>query len=141
MIRYIQAIAIFLVLAIVTSLLVSPLRHPFFNRLDFNSLVLLLQAILFALLVKKKGGIHLTAFSTGAIALVGFALSDIAYALTTIFLDRHGTSGMRTSLAHASLPNYLLNTLFFSFFSYCWVQLPVSVALEEYFRRRVLSRA
>lgn len=131
----IKRFVIFISLAALTSLLLSRLRHPFFSRADFNGLVLFCEALLFAMFVLRRH-FRLTRYSIGIAALVGYAISAAAYVVTSTLLDRFGTTGLQATLTQSGLLNYVLNALFFSFFSYCWIQLPLSLAMEAYLTKR-----
>jgi hypothetical protein len=135
-----KEVAVFVLLSTLISILLSPLRHPMFGSLDFNCIVLVLETAAYALLV-WKGPFRISIYSVSILIVLGFAISAVAYAFTSIILDKFGMSGLHTSLAHSGLPNYLINLLFVSLFSYCWLQLPVSVALQTYLSQWTAARS
>ena len=123
--------AFFLPLSILTSVLLNPLRHPMFSSLGFNCIVLLLEAAAYVFLAWKRPP-RVSVFSVSILGILGYGISVVAYAFTSIFLDKFGISGLHISIAQSGLPSYLINLFFVSLFSYCWLQLPMSVVLQTY---------
>lgn len=132
-------VAFFVLLSILTSILLNPLRHPVFESFGFNGIVVLLELITYVFLV-RKGSIRISAASISIFAILGYGISIVTYAFTSIVLDKFGLTGLYISIAHSGLPNYLINLLFVSLFSYCWLQLPVAVVLQAYLPKRAAER-
>ena len=110
-----------------------------FGSFGFNCTVVLLESISYIFLA-RKGTLRISAIFVSILAIVGYGISVVAYAFTSIVLDKFGSTGLHVSMAHFGLPNYLINLLFVSLFSYCWLQLPVAVVLQPYMRRWAAER-
>jgi hypothetical protein len=108
-------------------------------NLDDRILAVTPSQIAYAFLV-RKGSLRISAISMSILAILGCGISIVAYAFTSIVLDKFGLTGLHISIAHSGLPNYIMNLLFVSLFSYCWLQLPVAVVLQAYLRQRAAER-
>jgi len=131
----IQRMIIFIVFSLALSLLLMPLRHPSFNTIPFNCIALFLEIGCFWWLT-KRARFQMDFRSAATLALTGLVISAVTFAFTSILLDRYGISGLRTSTTHSGYPNYVLNIVFFSFFSYCWIQFPLAFAFQTFYSRR-----
>ena len=132
--------ASFVLISTATSMLLNPLRHPMFGAFNFNCTVLALESVVYVLLARTMPlRVHIS--SVSMFTILGYLISAVAYAFTSIVLDKFGISGLHTSIARLGLPSYLVNLLFISFFSYCWLQLPVSVVLQTYLSHGTAARS
>ncbi len=134
MMKKLSAASVFIICAIVVSVALKPLRHPVFSHFGFNIIAITLQTLIYLPTWPPW-------FSNRALArfslltLLGFAVSVVALVAASIFLDARGVAGFQLSIAQLGVLRYFTDMAFFSVFSYCWAQLPISVILAEYLIR------
>jgi hypothetical protein len=100
--------ASFVLTSTATSMLLNSLRHPMFGAFNFNCTVLTLETVFYVLLARTMPlRVHIS--SVSMFTILGYLISAVAYAFTSIVLDKFGIGGLHTSIARLGSPSYLVN--------------------------------
>jgi hypothetical protein len=135
----IVGLMLFIASSVFLSFLLYPVRHPFFSGVGFNIVAIGLETLIYVFLIWKRH-LKVSAVLVGVLSASGILVSFFAYFLVSVFLDKYGLVGLQKSTSNSGIGMYLSNSIFASFFSYCWLQFPASVALQAYLSALMSSR-